>query len=170
MSSFYSTLSEANDYFDNRLHERAWSEATVANRQKALLAATRIIDQLNFKGHKATVHTLLEANPCATDEEIRAAEAEQELEFPRGEDTLVPETIKLATYEIAYNLLDERDPEKELERLMVTSERFANVATGYNRDQVPIDHILNHIPSALAWRWLAPFLRDDDTLKLSRVS
>lgn len=166
----YSTLSKANEYFDNRLHETAWSKATVTNRQKALTAATRIVDQLNFKGRKATVHTLLKAKPLATDEEIRVAEAAQALEFPRGADTKVPETINMAVYEVAYNLLDGREPEKELERLMVSSERFANVATGYDRSQVPVDHILNHIPSALAWRWLAPFLRDDDTLKLSRVS
>ncbi len=166
----YGTVQEANDYFALRLHERAWSKALVADRPKALWAATLVIDSLNFKGYKAPVYTLLEADEDATGEEIRTAEATQALEFPRGADTEVPVNIRKASYEIAYNLLDGKDPELELENLGITSQGYASVRTTYARNQVPIEHIINGVPSPQAWRWLKPFLRDDDAIKLSRVS
>lgn len=168
-TSYYGTIAEANTYFDNRLHQYAWTEADVNERPKALLAATRLIDQLNFKGNKATVHTLLCDDPDATDAEIREQEAAQELEFPRGDDTEVPQAIEYACYEIAHSLLDGKDPEMELENLTISSQGFSSVRTTYNRGQVPIEHLINFIPNPLAWRWIKPFLRDDEALKISRV-
>jgi hypothetical protein len=169
-TDYYGTLQEAQDYFGNRLHERAWSSATVDDRPKALWAATLIVDALNYKGYKSTVYTLLVANSLATPEEIREAEAAQELEFPRGADTEVPEDIRLATYEISYALLDGKDPELELETLGIVSQGYASVRTSYSRNHIPIEHIINGIPSPQAWRWLRPFLREDDAIKLSRIS
>lgn len=166
---YYGDVNEANDYFDMKLYSTAWQRASVADRPKALLAATIVIDTLNFKGYKHTVFELLDASPSATDEEIRAAEAEQVLEFPRGEDTEVPETIRRACYEIAYSLLDGKDPELELENLGVVSQGYSSVRTTYSRSQVPIEHLINGIPNAMAWRLLKPFLRDGDAVKLTRV-
>ena len=114
--------------------------------------------------------TLLQANPSASDGDIRQAEASQPLEFPRGADTEVPEAIRMASYEIAHSLLDGKDPEMELENLGIVSQGFGSVRTAYNRSQVPIEHIINGIPSAAAWRLLKPFLRDDEAIKLSRIS
>jgi hypothetical protein len=169
-NEIYGSISEANEYFELRLHSPAWLRATVSDRPKALWAATMVLDALNFKGYKAPVYTLLAADPDATTDEIRAAEATQALEFPRGEDTVVPENIRKASYEIAYSLLDGKDPEMELENLGITSQGYASVRTTYARNQVPIEHIINGVPSPQAWRWLRPFLRDDDAIKLSRVS
>jgi hypothetical protein len=169
-SDYYGSIDEANDYFAGRLHETAWTDASAVDRPKALRAATRIIDTLNFKGYKHTVFALLEADPDATFAEVRAEEAAQVLEFPRGADTEVPEAIRLACYEIAHSLLDGKDPEIELENLGIVSQGLASVRTIYNRAQVPIEHIINGIPNALAWRQLRPFLRDEDAVKLSRVS
>ncbi len=76
-TEYYGSLSEANDYFAMRLHEIAWSGADAADKPKALWAATQIIDTLNYKGRKATVYTLLDADPDAEAEEIREAEAAQ---------------------------------------------------------------------------------------------
>jgi hypothetical protein len=168
--TFYGTLEEANTYFETRLHERSWSVANNAERQKGLIAATRIIDTLNFKGNKHPVYELLLADPDATDEEIRAAELTQPLEFPRGADTAVPETIRLACYEMAHHLLDGKDPEKELELMGIRSLKFDTVQTVYAREDIPIEHLVNGVPSALAWRYLRPFLRDQDAVRLSRVS
>jgi len=168
--AYYGSISEANDYFEMRLHSPAWLRSLVADRPKALWAATLIIDAMNYKGNKSTVYTLLEADSNATVAEIRAAEAAQALEFPRGADTTVPVDIRKASYEIAYALLDGKDPELELENLGITSQGYASVRTTYSRNQVPIEHIINGVPSPQAWRWLKPFLRDDDAIKLSRVS
>lgn len=165
----YGSLSEAQEYFDNRLHETAWSDATVADRRKALIAATRIVDSLAYKGQKAAVYQLLEANKCATDAEIREADARQASEFPRGSDTETPEPIVIACYEIAYSLLDGTDPQMELESLGISSQGLESVRTTYARDQRPVDHILSGVPSLPAWRLLQPFLRDDRSISLLRV-
>lgn len=167
---YYGTLQEANDYFDNRLHESAWYGARPADRPKALMAATRIMDALSFKGYKHTVQVLLDNNPNASDEDIRTQEAAQSLEFPRGDDTVVPEAIRMACYEIAHSLLDGKDPEIELENLGIVSQGYESVRTTFSRSQVPIEHIINGVPNAQAWRLIRPFLRDEDAIKLARIS
>lgn len=176
----YGTVAEATDYFANRLHEFAWSNAVPVDRPKALIFATRIIDTLNFKGNKAAVQTLLTANDCdfdirdavendcVTQEQVQVASLSQNLSFPRGADTVVPDTIKCACFEIAHSLLDNKDPEIELENLGVISQGYASVRTTYSRSQVPIEHLINYVPNALAWRWLKPFLRDEDAIRLRR--
>jgi hypothetical protein len=169
-TDYYGTLQEANDYFSGRLHEYAWSNASVDDRPKALRAATRIIDTLNYKGNKHTVFVLLNGDPDANEDAIRGQEAAQVLEFPRGADTSVPEAVRLACYEIAHSLLDGKDPEAELENLGIVSQGLSSVRTTYSRTQVPIEHIINGVPNATAWRYLRPFVRDDDAIKLSRVS
>lgn len=174
--TFYGTLVEAGEYFDSRLHEWAWSLASAVDQEKALIASRRLIDGLNFKGYKHTVYvvrsqwgegTIIDDDMFA---EIRAAEAEQPNEFPRGADTEVPEDICISQYELAHSLLDNKDPELELETLAVTSQTYGGVKTMYNREQVPIEHLINLLPSAIAWRRLRPYLRDGDAIKLSRVS
>jgi len=179
---YYGSLSEANEYFDMRLHESAWYGATLTTRPKALWAATRIIDTLNYKGFKSTVYDLLVANSLTdlprdlsdtstpTLDEVLAAEAAQVLEFPRGLDSTVPEAIRIAQYEIAHTLLDGKDPELELENLGIISQGYASVRTTFSRTHVPVEHIVNGVPSSTAWRLLVPFLRDDDAIRVSRVS
>lgn len=130
-TSIYGDQAEADGYFANRLHETAWTNATATDRAKALIAARAIIDALNYKGNKHSVYTLLAANPSATQEAIRSAEASQALEFPRGTDTTVPEAVRAAQYEIAYALLDGKDPELELENLAVNSMGYGAVKTSY---------------------------------------
>lgn len=169
-NDFYGDITDAQDYFDNRLHEVAWSEASASDRVKALIAATNIIDQLNFKGEKSVVHTLLVDDPDATEEEKRIADQTQSLEFPRGTDIVVPESIRTATYEMAHSLLDGKDPEIELEALGITSQGYGSLRTTYNRQQSPIEHLVNFVPSPMAWRWIRPFLRDEDAIILSRIS
>lgn len=177
--NYYGTLIEGNDYFDSRLHERSWFASSVDERPKALWAATRIIDTLNFKGFKAAVWTLLQEHGLTdypkyvtkpTEDEIREAYLSQSLEFPRGSDTDVPQDIRIACYELAHSLLDGKDPEMELENLGVASQGYPSVRTTYNRAQLPIEHLINGVPNMLAWRLLRPFLRDGDAIKLSRVS
>jgi hypothetical protein len=167
-------IAEATNYFSYRLHEVAWSAASDADREKALIAARGIIDALNYKGVKAAVYTVcgtsdLDSSGVASDV-IQAAEASQPLEFPRGTDTEVPEAIRIAEYEIAYALLDGKDPEIELENLAISAMGYGTVKTTYERAQLPIEHIINMVPSSVAWRLLMPFLRDSDAFHLSRMS
>ncbi|KPK52069.1 MAG: hypothetical protein AMS22_09840 [Thiotrichales bacterium SG8_50] len=168
MYSYYGTITEANEYFSYRLHEEAWSDASTADREKALIRATAIIDALNFKGQKATVYDE-ENYGEGYEEDLRAAQVSQELEFPRDEDTDVPHEIKVACWEIAYNLLDGVDPDLELENLGVVSQGIASVRTTYNRNHTQIEHLMNGVPSAAAWRYLRPFLRSSEDVRVSRA-
>lgn len=165
-------IAEATSYFAQRLHETAWTDASDTDREKALIAARGIIDALNFKGIKHSVYTLCGSSDTSgqATEDVRAADAAQPLEFPRGEDTVVPEAIRIAEYEIAYALLDGKDPELELENLAISAMGYGAVKTNYERSQLPIEHVINMVPSSVAWRLLKPFLRDSDALKLSRMS
>jgi hypothetical protein len=185
-ATYYGDLGEAEDYFAGRLHSQAWNDADDADWPKALLAARRLIDNLAFKGEKHSVWLFRQqtlppwrdpTNGTFDREKAeqyrqaeRAADASQELEFPRGADTAVPEAIRRAEYELAYSLLDGVDPQMELENLSVTAQGYAEVRTHYERNMVPIEHLINLVPNPLAWSLLKPFLRDDQAVRLSRVS
>ena len=176
----YVSVAEAQAYFDERLHETAWSQASGTERTKSLLAATRIINTLNYKGYKNSVYLAFQADTelCLKFQQgdatalatVRAAEAAQANEFPRGADTTVPENIQVACYEIAYALLDGVDPDLELENLTVNNHGIGNVRASFNRNQDPLEHVTNGVPSATAWRLLKPFLRDDNHIRFVRVS
>ena len=169
-STSYVTIQEAEDYFAYKLHEVAWSASNPAERLPALIEATRIIDSLSFKGDKAAVYTAKLANTDITDAQVRTAAATQELEFPRGADTAVPEKIEWACFEIAYALLDGVDPEFELENMSMNDHGIGSVRASFNRNQEPLEHFMNGVPSAVAWKYLKPYLRDDKSRRLSRVS
>lgn len=148
----YASVSQAQDYFDDRLNTSAWDAHTLSgddSQEKALKQATRIIDRLNYIGSKV--------------------DEAQEHQFPRGDDTVVPDDIINACAEIALALLDGVDPEIEMENLNMTSEAYGQVKVSYDRTQ-PAEHILAGVPSATAWRFLKPYLRDHRNVVLSRVS
>lgn len=169
-NTYYGTVAEADEYFGHRLHEWAWSSASSVDQENALITARRLIDGLNYKGNKHAVYVALQANPLADTDELQAAEATQPNEFPRGADTIVPEDIRIAQYELAHSLLDNKDAELELETLAVTGQTYGGVKTTYERGQLPIEHLVNMIPNANAWRLIRPYLRDGDSVKLLRVS
>jgi hypothetical protein len=185
-TSIYGSATEAAEYFASRLHSEPWDDATSDDQARALLSARRLIDNLAFKGHKHSVWVFLQTVPPPwrdptngtfdrkSEEQYRQqqrnAEASQALEFPRGPDTTVPEPIRIAQYELALSLLDGVDPQMELENLAVTAQGHAEVRTHFERNMVPIEHLINLVPNPLAWSLLKPFLRDDQAVKLSRVS
>ena len=174
----YGDVTDADAYFANRLHACAWTDADPADQPKALWAATQIIDTLNFKGVRHSLWTLLQEypdrcfpfGPHPTGAQLRQAEQEQPLEFLRGSDTTVPTPIVQACYEIAFSLLDGKDPELELEALGIVQQGYGTVQTTFNRNQVPLEHLINGVPNALAWRLIRPFLCQSDQIKLSRIS
>lgn len=176
----YTTLSEAQDYFADKLHETAWSQASAEERRRARILAQQIIDRLRYKGVKHTVWEAFENDSnlllnyqqgqAAALATVRTAEAAQTEEFPRGADTTVPSDIKIAEHEITYALLDGVDPALELEHLTVNNMGIGNVRASFIRSQEPQEHFINGVPSSLAWRYLKPYLRDDDQIRLVRTS
>ncbi len=145
----YITAIDAQAYFDGRLNTGPWDNATSGDRDKSLSMATTLIDRLNFLGEK-------------TDED-------QDLQFPRDTDTVIPEDIEFACAECALALLDGVDVELEFENLSMISQGYSNVRSTYDRSR-PAEHLLAGIPSVLAWRFLKPYIRDIHTVDLDRAS
>lgn len=145
----YGSLSSAEVYFTERLFSDAWFNATIAERQAALVQATRIIDTLNFVSEKSDIT--------------------QDLQFPRFGDTEVPIDIEMACYEEAINLLDGADPERNLASLGVTSDAFSGVRTSFDSSYTP-PHILCGLTSQMAYNFLVPYIRQTGSVRLSRKS
>jgi len=168
--TYYGTVVLADTYFGERLHESDWALATVENKAKALLAATRDVDSLQYAGYKHPVFELLEDNPDATQDDIDTAAATQLLEFPRDEDDTVPDDVLISVYEIANERIRGRDPGQEFENLALTSEGVGSTRVSSDRTQMPPRHLANGIVSWLAWRNLQPYFADINTFDVRRVS
>jgi hypothetical protein len=54
-SNSYVTLAEADAYFEDRLYTTEWDAATPTDKEKALVTATRRIDEELFTGEKTTL-------------------------------------------------------------------------------------------------------------------
>ena len=146
----YITEEDADAYFDERLRTSPWDDTTESSgdRLRALKEATRLIDRLNFKGDKTS--------------------STQEREFPREEETTVPTDIQYACAEIALKLLDDFDPDMEVENLGIVSQGISTVKSTYDRSYV-MDHLRAGIPSATAWSYLVPYLADSNAINVNRV-
>jgi hypothetical protein len=145
----YTTINFVDGYLRTRLNTLAWEEAVLENQEASLVQATEIIERLNFSGEKA--------------------DSSQRLFFPRDKDTAVPDAIQKACAEIALALLDGVDPEMEYQNLLMTSQGYGSVRSQYDRRQYQ-PHVINGVPSQIAWRYLKPYLRDPETVNISRVS
>jgi len=142
----YISVEDADDYFEEKVNTILWTETDPAEKLKALKDATKRIDRLNFSGEKA--------------------DPDQELQFPRGIDILVPEDIQKACCEIAFKLLDGIDVDMEVDNLQVEQQSYHSVRTSYNREHIP-EYLRAGIPSALAWSYLVPYLRDPREIKVN---
>lgn len=146
---YYGTLVAADLYFANRLNGDCWEQAIVKDRQTALIAATRLVEKLNYAGDKHLTS--------------------QMLQFPRGTDVVIPVEIEYAAYEIAIKLLEGVNQEIEIQTLGVMTESYSGIRTAYDPEFVN-EHIRAGIPSSDAWALLKPFLRDQRQVTLQRVS
>jgi hypothetical protein len=155
----YITGAEGQAYADERLNTDAWDDAVEEDGSnmgepgsltyKSIAMATSIIDQLNYMGDK-------------TDDD-------QENQFPRNDDTAVPDDIKRACFEIALALLDDVDPEYETTNAGMISQGYANVRSTYDRLS-PAPWTAAGVPSSTAWRYLVKYLRDPYFINMTRTS
>ena len=145
----YITVADAEIYFGERLNSDVWEDSSESDKLKALITSTRAIDTLNYIGTK-------------TDED-------QERQFPRDDETTIPTGIETATCECAIALLDGVDPEVEFENVMMVSQGYANIRSTFDRTTIQ-EHLIYGIPSSTAWKYLMPFLVDDKSFEIKRVS
>jgi hypothetical protein len=148
----YLTVSEADALV--ALHKLSsermdWDNATADDRNIALRKATMRIDRLNYVGDR-------------NDTAVAAGN-----QFPRGTDTEVPDNIKMACLEEAFAILSGVNPELEAQNLNIVSSGFGNVRTTYRTD-ILFEHTAAGITSSEAWKFLAGYLRDVQTVRSSR--
>lgn len=90
----YLTVADADTIAGTMLSTKAWGTATTTNKTKALVAATRYLDQLDWVGTKAaTTQALLWPRSDATCGEKSYS------------STVIPEEVKYATFDLADALL-----------------------------------------------------------------
>ncbi len=143
----YLTIAEAQAYFDTRLNVEMWDEASPNDKEKSLSMSTRIIDKFDYIGEAVS----------------------DDNQFPRGDETTVPEDICKACAEIALSLLDGVEPDLELENLSIIHQGIGSAKTTYNRDFVP-EHFAHGVPSATAWAYMKPYMRDVQSISIDRVN
>lgn len=170
-SKLYRTATDADAYFREQLYASDWVNASNEDRDKALLAATRAIDALRFKGVKKAVYDVLDADPEATDAEIQAAYDSQVHQFPRDDqdaDT-VPDQVFYAVCEEAISLLSGRRPDEEYRNLLLSSDGVGSFRATTDSSQMPPAHVAAFITSPIAWRYLKPYLDNCAVFGVKRV-
>lgn len=142
----YATVAEGDTYFDERLNSAAWTGASVTTdtKERALIMATRRLDQETYAGNKTTTA--------------------QALEWPReyvvdkdGEEydsATIPTFVKEATFEMALRLLNDATTDtfadtglEEFRRAKVGEmevERYA----GYRAGRLP-EHVRRELEHVL---------------------
>lgn len=150
----FGTLSEAELYFADRLYVEAWTAATDAQKNSALIMSAG----------------LLVSNVCWTGSPSTTTQA---LPFPRTgmvdrngneiADDVVPQTLKNVQFEMALSLLKgDRTSESDIESLGLTKLKAGPVELGFSGDakaSVVPAFILSLIPSS----WICPV--DDPNVK-----
>lgn len=144
----YATNSQADEYFESRYDSALWDGTSEVEKEKLLVTASRYLTNLNWAGDKA--------------------DEDQVLEFPRGDDTDIPDDIIHATCEIAYALLDGRNIEYERETLGQSSVAAVGARLASDPNSVDVAR-LHGIPSIVAWNLLRPYLRDGSAITLVRM-
>lgn len=146
--SNYVTISDAESYFATRLDTDVWDDASDADKTAALTQATAAINRLNYRGRRTS--------------------ESQVNQFPRYDDSDVPEDVENACCELALAFLDGVDQQHEFDNLQVKSQKMDIVQSTYT-GEVPIN-IVAGIPSIEAWRYLLPYLRDFNSPSMRRVT
>ena len=96
-SNSYSTLAAANTYFEERLNASAWTSASTDEKNRALIQATRRLDQEKYQGEQVTTGQALKwPRAYATDDDG--------YEFGTS---IIPVIVKHAMYELALRFLND---------------------------------------------------------------
>jgi len=135
----YVTLAEAAAYFGERLHASAWSSATDADKDKALLTACHHIQACRIRVHRRP-YGYAGNLPDATGDPLAPSNPDQALSFPRQRDRdgdglyAIPQPVKTAQCEEALALLAggaEQERRRALQAAGVTSFSVDGLSESY---------------------------------------
>lgn len=117
-SNSYATTSEADTYFTERMRSSAWSDEDTDDKERALISASRRIDEEDFMG-----------SPAAETQALKWPREGVTLDHVVISSSVIPEIIKRATYELALQVLIGDD---DSEDFLADSglEAFKNVKVG----------------------------------------
>lgn len=94
----YVTLAAANTYFETVPDSTTWTSKTDDQKNRALISATRWIDALSFYGDR-----------CTTTQALKWPRKDYKIDGIDLACTLIPEPVKVATYELARALANDTD-------------------------------------------------------------
>lgn len=147
----YITEADADIHFAERTDTSVWDSALSPDKVKALKEATRIIDDLNFVGEKN--------DPV-----------NQVREFPRNDDTAVPEEVQRATAEVAITLLAGDNLTSINNTIGKTAESVGDASVSYDKGARQRLLATNMgLVSAEAARLLREWIIDPREVQLERV-
>ena len=90
----YVTLAEANAYFETTPDESTWTNKTDDQKNRAIISATRFINDFEFYGER-----------CTTTQALKWPRKEYKVDGVKIDCTFIPQPVKTATFELAHSLL-----------------------------------------------------------------
>lgn len=138
----YVTLTEAESYFATRLRTEAWTNASSADREKALVMACQQIESLRLRVHRRPYGFPSEPIESMNRnwDPLAPVNADQALSFPRRKDRssngsmMIPSGVKAAQCEVALALLThgtEAERRQALQAAGVTSFTVDGLSESY---------------------------------------
>lgn len=153
------TVDVANLYFQTQLNSDAWDCASPTDKAKAVISATRLMNNLAYIGVKVYPNQFNEFPRRITKFDFQIL----------PQQIRVPDAIRIACCEIALSLLDGVDLEFAIPGIAVQDDRYSNLRTSYKLNIID-EHVRAGIPSATAWLYIKPYLADPGAINLGRVS
>jgi hypothetical protein len=89
-SNSYVTLAEADSYFETTPDDSDWTNKTDDQKNRALISATRFIDDFEFYGER-----------CTTTQALKWPRKEYKVDGVEIKCTFIPDEVKIATFELA---------------------------------------------------------------------
>lgn len=94
----YVTLAEANAYFETTPDDSTWVNKTDDQKNRAIISATRFIDDFEFYGDR-----------CTTTQALKWPRKNYTVDGIKLECTLIPDEVKVGTFELARALANNPD-------------------------------------------------------------
>lgn len=127
----YASVAYADDHLKfERLHVSEWETANTGDKEKALIWASRLFNEYNFRGIKASVDQYLEwPRQYVVKEPMRSNEYYL--------DTELPAVLKDATAELAYHMLSEDRTLNSEENVGLSNMSVKGLSLTFNKDRTP---------------------------------
>lgn len=153
----YVSLSDANEYFDTKLHADAWIKATDTDKEKALIEACRLMNTYRYVGYQ--VYSTQElAFPRVN---IGRQPTDIEMLIYGASMNTIPNDIKYAQMEQAFYLLEGPSEARKLAIDGLSSFSAGGASMSFNTNEFASNLTL----SPLAKHYLEPYLSHTGVIK-----